>query len=166
VGGDETAHAQIAEAAGTTADDFAFHDDGTRGVGDPILVVCNPGLPEKFAAAGMQSHQVRIPGQVIDLVVVDGQASSPVALRLKVAQIRRQFSLVVPDQVSGGGIPGLDMIAARMSDVHDAVVNQRSELLGSGIHGSHPGQLQLAHVALIDLIQRTVAGHIVSAVGH
>src|SRR5262249_40097326 len=64
---------------------------------------------------------------------------------------------VLPDQVGGPGIQRLDD-AARIGQIHDAVVNQRRGFIcACVVHRPRPRELKLICVLPINLIQRTIA---------
>ena len=114
----------------------------------------------------MQGDQVGVPGQVVNLVVIHRQVAGAGPGSAIVENVPGQLSFVIPDQVPGGGIPGLDVIAAGVGNVHDALIYQRPDLLPPRIHSPHPGQLQPVHIAAIDLVQWRVPGKIEGAVVH
>jgi len=72
---------------------------------------------------------------------------------------------VLPDELAGSRIESLHDGSGRLQ-VHDAVVRQRDSLLRAGALGDRPGQFELAHVGLIDLLQRRETLRIVGAVEH
>ena len=84
---------------------------------------------------------MRVRGEVIDVAAMDRHmAGASTQLRV-LAQVSGQIAFVVPDEVAGGGVERLQVIAVGMGDVHDAVVDQRPDLLRAFVHGSHPCQL-------------------------
>ena len=101
-----------------------------------------------------------------DVVAVDREAPGPAPQLGVLAQIGRQLSRVVPDEIARRGVERLQVIAAGVRDVHDSVVDERSELLRPLVHGPHPGQLQIANVAPVDLVERTVRLVVVGPMDH
>ena len=76
-------------------------------------------------------------------------------------------ALIIPQQISGCGIPGLDVVAfVRVSNVHDTVAHERSNLLGAFVHSPHPGQLELMNIVSIDLVQWAEGLEVVSPMYH
>jgi hypothetical protein len=75
----------------------------------------------------------------------------------------RGAGAVLPDQIAGCRIERLND-AARIRQIHDAVVDERRRLLRAGVvHRPRPRQLKLPDVLAGDLIERTVAPGIVGA---
>src|SRR5207247_10383763 len=73
---------------------------------------------------------------------------------------RGKLVLVLPQQIALHRVQCLDD-AARIGQIHDAVVHERRGLLVSRSDGPGPGELELPDVLAIDLIERTVAPAIV-----
>ena len=73
----------------------------------------------------------------------------------------RQRALVFPDQVTSGAVERLHLVGI-VEDVDDAVVHDRGHLGRPVGHRPGPGHLQVLHIVLVDLVERTVA---VAAVG-
>ena len=70
---------------------------------------------------------------------------------------------IFPDQVSGRRVQRLND-AARVRQVHDAVVHEWRRLLRTRIvHRPGPGELKLLDVLPVDLIERAVAPRVVGA---
>ena len=64
---------------------------------------------------------------------------------------------VFPDQIAGCRVERLND-AARIRQIHDAVVNERRGLIGAGIvHRPGPRELHLVDILLVDLCERAVA---------
>ena len=75
----------------------------------------------------------------------------------------RGAGAVLPDQVAGCRIERLND-AARIRQIHDAVVDERRRLLRAGVvHRPRPRELKLPDVLAGDLIERAVAPGVVGA---
>ena len=82
-----------------------------------------------------------------------------------VGDVVRHLPAVLPDEIAGRGVEGLDDIA-RVRHVHDAVVDERRALLAAGAEGARPDEAQIAHVVAIDLVERAVAPAVERAAPH
>ena len=107
-------------------------------------------VPDQAAGAGVDSDEMLIDGQMEDLVVKDRQAAC-----VAVPLIAGQVPPILPDEVTGARVQGLDDVPG-IGQVHHAIVHQRRSVLTPALHGTGPGQAQLADIALVDLIQRAV----------
>ena len=82
------------------------------------------------------------------------------------ARIVGQRPLVLPEEVAGHGVDGLDDVA-RIRHVQDAVIDQGSALLASACaERARPLQAQIADVAAVDLVERTAAPAVQGAAPH
>ena len=73
---------------------------------------------------------------------------------------------------AGGGIPTADrrstasiawITSLGITEIHDAVVDERRRLVDAGLHDARPDQLQRLDVGLVDLVERTVAPRLIVA---
>ena len=86
------------------------------------------------------------------MLAVQGEVPRAVAELPVLADVVRLLPLVVPDQVAGGGVERLQVVVARLGDVHHAVVDQGPDLLGPLFHRAHPGEPELPDVVAVDLV--------------
>ena len=166
VGRDVAARLQTRRAARAPADHVPLDDHGAGRVADPLPVVRRARFPVGLAGARVDGDDLRVGGQVIEVLAVQREVPRAVAELAVLADVVRLLPLVVPDQVAGGGVDRLQVVVARLGDVHHAVVDQRPDLLGPLFHRSHPGQPELPDVVAVDLIERAEGLEIVGAVRH
>ncbi len=108
---------------------------------DPVAVVRHLAFPGQLARPGIDRQQVGIGGQVIDVAVVDREVPCAVAEPHVLTDVLGPRPAIVPQQIAGGGVECLEVIASRIGDIHDAVVDERPDLLRAVIHGAHPHEL-------------------------
>ena len=184
--GDEADVVLVSGAPGHPRDHLAADDDGARRGLVAQLLVGHGHVPHQPARARVQRDEVGVVGRAEDQVAVDRHVALDAApgvaargrrplrqarnVRLLTAAAasghrrgRRRARPVFPDQRAGCRIERLDD-AARVGQVHHAVVDERRRLLRARVvHRPRPGQLQLPDVLARDLVQRTVAPRVVGA---
>ena len=152
--------------AAPTGDDLPVRDDRARGlVGGVHPVVEDPRLPHQAAGRGVEREDVVVGARVDDRVAVDGDVAVGGRDGDVLLEVVGAVPAVLPDQVAGDGVDGLDDVA-RVGHVQDAVIDQRRPLLGSLRHPPGPDHAQRADVGAIDLVQRAVAPAVERAPPH
>jgi hypothetical protein len=169
----------VAAAAGDAGDDFAANDNRAGRVLVSELVVGGLDVPDYLPGPRVQRDDVCVVGRTEDLVVEDGErfldpasevassARRPLRETRDVGLLasattgrrgcRRRARAVFPDQIACRCVECLDH-AARIRQIHDAVIDQRSGFLRSAVvHRPRPRELQLLDVLLVDLFERAVA---------
>ena len=73
-----------------------------------------------------------------------------------VLDVLRHLPPVLPDEVAGGGVDGLDDVP-RVRHVEDAAVGDRRRLLAAGVEPARPDQAQVGHVVPVDPVEGAVA---------
>ena len=103
----------------------------------------------------------------IDHVLVDREtlAARPLRTADEICHLLGILSLVLPDQVAVGGVDRNDA-ATGIDGVHDTLMDDRRCFIGASRQAPRPGHLELARVALVDLIERTEALLIVGPIYH
>ena len=152
-------------AARAAGEDAAVDDHRAGRVGDAVAVVGHLGVEGDLAGARVQGEEVRVGGQVVDVVAIDGEVSGAVAEGDVLAQVQGRLAPVVPEHVPGCRVEGLDVVVV-VGEVHHAVVDQRLRLLRPVVHRPHPRHLQQVHVVAVDLVERAVGLEVVGPVGH
>ena len=94
----------------------------------------------------------RVVGGQVDLVAVEGDAAG----RAPALRVLGILVPVLPEQLAGGRVEGLDDVAGARQE-HHAVVDERRGLVGALGHRQRPGQAQAGHVVGPDPVQRRVA---------
>jgi len=153
VSGDEAAFLLEALATVDAADDDAPRHHGPGGVGVALAVVRLDRLPDLLARARVDRDHRRVIGREEQLVAVERDVLGRAAEGLG---LRRELVGVLPDQLAGRGIDGLQHVAGA-GEVHHAVVDQWRPLVAALAHREYPGELQIAHVVAAHLRERTVA---------
>src|SRR5438445_2712768 len=99
-----------------------------------------------------------------DFVSIDRDVSlDPVAVAASPSGRLRPLGTILPDQISSRGVQRLND-AARVRQVHDAVVDKWRSFLSAGVvHRPGPGELKLLDVPRVDLIERAVPPGVVGA---
>ena len=67
---------------------------------------------------------------------------------------------ILPEQRAGGGVERLDHVAG-VGQIHHAVVDERGRLVAAVAHRPDPGELQVADIVAVDLVERAVAPSVV-----
>ena len=140
----------------STGEDLAIGNHGTgalQGGIDPEIEYL--GFPGHLAGKSIHGENIVIGAGRDDQVSVDGVVSSTSGIPNNGGQFLRHLPAVLPDRVSGGGIPGPDDIL-RIRHIHGAVVYQRRTLLGALDHFLGPDQGEPGDILAIHLIERTV----------
>src|SRR5690606_37934897 len=87
--------------AGAAADDLAVDDEGAGGLAHHARVT-HAGFPDQLTGPRVEGDDVRVAGEEVDLVLVDGDAAHRVTERRDGGLIQlRDLATVVPDQVTG-----------------------------------------------------------------
>ncbi len=119
-------------------------------------------VPAQLAGLHIQGDDMTVGGGGIEFVRVERHALHP---RLAAAmQGFGQHAPVLPQDGAVGGIDRFDGI--RAFDEQHAVVDQRRRLVGAERQRQRPGNAQVAHGALVDLIERAVGEGSVGAAPH
>src|SRR5206468_9323892 len=124
--------AEAGYLAGAARDDRAVHDDGAAGILDE-QVASAIALPDAAARASVQSHDEIVPGGENDFVAIKGNRTFALAMSRWELFLGRQWLLVFPEQVAGGGIDRLDHVA-RIAQIHDSVVDNRCDFVEAWSH--------------------------------
>ena len=143
-----------ARAAG---DDLAFDDQRAGSISARIDL----GLPARLAGTRVQADHETVGRGVGDDVLVNRQRFGTFLS----CDVGGHVALVLPQHVPARGIQGLHN-AAGIHHVHDAVVNDRDSFGLPRAHAAFPGQVELSHILLVDLLQRAEALGIVGAAEH
>ena len=104
VGRHVAARLQARGAAGASADHVALDDHGAGRVADPLPVVRRARFPVELAGARVDGGDLRVGGQVVEVMAVQGEVPRAVAELAVLADVIRLLPLEVPDQVAGGGV--------------------------------------------------------------
>src|SRR5690625_823242 len=98
--------AEAGVLTGGAGDDYAVGDDRARAVGDEfVLTAC--GFPGDLAGSGVERHDGVVPGDEDDLVFVQRDGTLVLTERAEFGS-GRQLAAVFPDEVTAGGVDGLD----------------------------------------------------------
>ena len=154
VGGDDAGVGGGGGAAAPARDDLAVRDDRPRRLQGRVHgVVEDLGLPDHVAGDRVEGHQVVVAGGVEQQAVVDGDGPLGGGQPAHVlAEIVGQIAPVLPDEVPGRRVDGLDDVAGVRHVEHPAVGEGRA-LLAAPVQGAGPHQAQVAHVAAVDLVE-------------
>ena len=167
--GDDAGVRPAARVAAPAGVHLAVGDDRARGlVGRVHRVVENLGVPNHLARLRVQGDEVVVHAGMEDQLAVDGDVAVGVdqAADHVVAQVVRPVAAVLPDQVAGHRVDGLDGVL-RVRHEHHAVADQRRPLLAAvGRQGAAPDQPEAPDVVAVDLIERAVAPAVERAAPH
>ena len=169
VRGDDAGVRSAARVAAPAGVHLAVGDDRTRGlVGRVHRVVEDLGVPHHLARLGVQGDEVVVHRGMEDQLAVDGDVAVGVdqAADHVVAQIVRPVAAILPDQVAGHRVDGLDGVL-RVRHEHHAAADQRRPLLAALTRqGAAPDQPEAADVVAVDLVERAVAPAVERAAPH
>ena len=164
-GGDTPAHAQF-----TTADadeDLALHDERRGGRGLAEVDIAGLRAPLFLPGLGVQRDDVVVERHQEDLAaVISDSARQHVAAG---NPLRRPVLIgnVGPLQIPRNGIESEHFVGERTDDVKGVADDQRRRLLSARrADRKHPGDLELADIGCVDLVERAEAGAGVIASGH
>ena len=146
-------------AALETGNDLPADDEARRRVREPLFGIGHRDIPSHRAAPRVERHDVSIAGVHENPILVDTQAAERAELVL-LARFGGKLAPVLPQQLAGRGIQGLHR-AARVGQIHDAVMNQRRRLLVASLHRPRPGKTQLPDVLPVDLVERAISRTVV-----
>ena len=158
MGGDDAGLGSPRRPAASSRDHLPAGDDGTgavrRGVG---AVVEDAGLPDQLAGRRIESEGEVVGARVDDQAVVDrevavGDGEPPDV----VVDVLGQVAPVLPHEVAGRGLDGLDDVAGVRHVEHPAV-GEGGALLAAGRQGTRPRQAQIADVRPVDPVEGAVA---------
>ena len=116
-------------------------------------------FPANFSSGGVERDDVAIGRRVVNHVLIDREGFRPLGrtdLRILVRP------LVLPDDVSVGSVDRHYVRSGR-DRINNAVVNQRNRFSGAGGQALYPGDMKLADVFLVDLLERAVAPRVVGS---
>ena len=148
-----------ARRATASRDDLAVGDDGPGALRrrvDPVVEDLR--LPDHLAGHRVERVDVVVDRGVDDQPAVDGDVAVVGGERPEqvVADIVRDVAAMLPDEIAGHRVEGLDDVV-RVRHVQRAVVGQRGARLKAVGEPPRPHHAQLAHVADADLVQWAVA---------
>ena len=146
--GHHVAAAGAAVGAGDAGHDLAAYGHRPAGEVKALVDHAYGTVPDHLAGLRIQRHHVQVGGAEIDPVTVQRDGLLPGGVhRLG------QAPLVMPQLVTGQGVEGLHVVAETLHEQH-AVMEQRRGFVGARRQGQRPGQLQVFHVAAVDLLKR------------
>ena len=134
-------------------------DDRPGGlIGRVHPVVEDLGVPDHLAGLRVQREDVVVHAGVDDQLAVDRDVPVGVDQGADhvIAEIVRAIPPVLPDQVAGHRVDGLDDVA-RVGHEQHAVADQRGPLLAARRERPRPDQPEIADVVAVDLVERAVA---------
>ena len=114
-------------------------------------------IPHNLPGFDIERDQVHIRRRNKELVAIDRKITFDADPGLL-----RKLPRVLPEQISGGSVQGLDAVSVAM-DEQNAIVNQRRCFVGAIRQRPAPGYAKASYVVSVDLFQRTEALVIVSA---
>ena len=154
-------------AAASARDDLAAGHDRPRCLQRGVYgVVEDLRLPHHLAGDRVEGHQVVVAGGVEEQAVVDGDGALGGGQPAHVlAEVVGQVAPVLPDEVAGRRVDGLDDVAG-VGHVEHAAVGEGRSLLASLVQGAGPHQAQVAHVVAVDLVEGAVAPAVEGAPPH
>ena len=156
VGHDDAGVGTAARRAAPPRDHLAVGDDRPGALqGGMRLVVEDPRLPREPAGGRVEGEDVTVGAGVDDAIGVDGEIAVGGGEAAR-GGVLRQVAAVLPEEVSGGGVDGLDDVA-RVRHVEHPAVGERRRLLAAGPHAARPDHAEAADVLARDLVQRAVA---------
>ena len=156
VGDDDAGLGSAARRAAPPRDDLAAGDDRPRALQRGMrLVVEDSRLPHLPAGGRVEGKDIAVGAGVDDAVRVDGEIAVG-GRKTAGGGSFRQIAAVLPDEVAGGRVDGLDDVAGVRHVEHPAV-GQRRPLLAAGPHAARPDHAQLADVIPRDPVQGAVA---------
>ena len=141
VGRDDTRLRSACRRTAAAGDDLAIGNDRAGGViGGVLRVVQDLGLPGQLTGHSVEREDVPVGARVDDEAAVNGEVAVDVEQRERHGvkerfQIVRILPPVLPQQVAGGGVDGLDDVA-RVRHVHHAVIDERRPLGDTSVVGS------------------------------
>ena len=150
---DEAADAVL--AAGDARHHLVADDEGRGGLAVARPVVGGLRVPHQVARAGVDGDEVRVQRAHVERLAEDGHAA--VVPPAADAQVIGQGVVVAPVLAPGGGVDR-DHVARRLGDEHHPVDDE-----GDGLGPVElrdlvgPLQLELADVAVVDLVEPAVA---------
>ena len=135
-----------------------------RGMGP---VVEHLRLPHHAPGLGVEGEDVVVGAGVEDRRAVDGDVPVvlPEGVEDVVADVVGHLAAVLPDQVAGDRVDGLDDVGG-VRHVEDAAVGERRALLSPLGEGAGPDHAQVADVVAVDLVEGTVAPPVEGAAPH
>src|SRR5215467_11549199 len=143
--------------ASPPCDRLALHHERTGG----MAALLGLRFPPKLARARIQPYDVAVRSGIYDDVVIDGKVLGSGGS----GDVSGHFALIFPEEIAGAGVKRLYR-SARNYDVHHAVVDQGDGLRLTRRHSSCPRQAKLAHVLLIDLVERAEPLRVVRSTIH
>ena len=157
IGTDVAVLRDIARAARQPQDHLAISDYRARGVRKALAVICDYSFPYLFTGARIQGNQAGIRGGLDDLVLVHRNIPHVLAIG--------RATPVLPDEFASLAVQRLDNVTG-INQVDNPVVNQRRRFRVALMHIPDPLKGQVAHIALVDLIERAVGVGVVVATMH
>ena len=155
VGRDIAAHTEF--SAAIADDDVALDDAGCAGDGVGSGLVDGHDIPDDLARNGIECNQPPVDRPDVNLAVPDRHTAVDDITAGILATRLVDIEVVAPQQGPVTGINGVHL-APRAGDVHDAVDHDGGRLetaVGPGL--PCPGQAQVGHGLIIDLLQWAIA---------
>ena len=147
----------IACAACKPQDDLAICDYRPRRIRKALAVIRNYSFPYLLTGARIQSNQAGIRGGLDDLVLVHRNIPHVLAIGWATP--------VLPDEFASFAIQRLDNVTG-INQVDNPVVDQWRGFRVALMHIPDPLKGQVAHIVLVDLIERAVGVGVIVATMH
>ena len=124
-------------------------------------------LPPQFSGLGVNRHDEAIRCCEVNHVLVDRQAlaAREQGATDRISHFLRVISKIFPNQITVGGVDGLDAGPGR-DDKHDTVMHDGRRFIGARRQAPYEGELHLPDIRLVDLVKRTEALLVISAIEH
>ena len=135
----------------------AVGDDRARGLAGRVRpVVEDQRLPDRLAGRRVEREDMVVGAGVDDQVAVDGDVAVGRGAEEVVLDVVGDLAAVLPEEVAGDRVDGLDDVA-RVRHVQHAVVGERRPLLRAGLQRPRPDHAEIADVVPRDRVQGAVA---------
>ena len=161
VGGDESAHAELAARRADHYDTLG-HEGRERHV-VAVFVLGHFRRPHLGAGTGIERHQHGVVGSEVDFVAVEGD---PARGGMRRHQRLGHLLGVAPQEHAGLRVDGHHLVFGRRHEHHAALHDRRGLVPAVHPGREHPRRPQPAHIGRGDLIEGTVAPAVVGAPHH
>ena len=165
VPGDEAAARRGVAAAGHALDERVIDDERAARVAPALGPIGDGMIPHHLPGLGIERDDVGVRGRDVQIVSIDRHVALGQLIGILREQLGRKVALVFPDQVAGGAVERLDLVAVVIEEQH-AIVDDRRRLGGTRVHRPRPRRLEVLDVVLVDLIERAVAVAVIGAAPH
>ncbi len=147
-------------AAGDADQHLVLDDHGRRRAGLALAGIAILGGPCNLTGLGIERDQGRVGLMQEDLAIAVGEATVDRVAAHHRDDVRILLRLVLPDDlVLLRKVNGIDLVRERRVDVHDVADDQRAAFMAAQHAGREgPGNLELAHVLRVDLVELGIAG--------